>query len=207
MPFPVGYTFVLASSGVAAEKTGAALELYNRQSRLVSALLELWRESTGRDDATLAEVVASAPDAVPRLREMTAGTEHPQFSGEQLVTRLDHFLAENIQIIPAAGDALAASDMEQFGRLVDASQRAAEQLLGNQVPQTVYLATQARELGAVAASSFGAGFGGSVWAIVANEQAESFQHRWAAAYRERFPAFADLARVIPSRAGPAAFVL
>jgi len=205
--FPVGYTLVLASSGLVAEKTGAALELYNRQSRLVAALLGLWRESTGRPDPTLAQVVASGPDAVQRLRDMAAGAEHPQFSGEQLVTRLDHFITENVQIIPAAGDALEAMDMDQFGRLVDASQRAAEQLLGNQVPQTVYLAAQARELGAVAASSFGAGFGGSVWAMVPNDQAESFQRRLAEAYREQFPMLADQADVLVSRPGPAACIL
>jgi len=38
--------------------------------------------------------------------------------------------------------------------------------LGNQIPQTIFLAKTARQLGAVAASAFGAGFGGSVWALV-----------------------------------------
>ena len=39
-----------------------------------------------------------------------------------------------------------------------ARRRAAEQLLGNQVPETVLLAASARRLGAAAASAFGAGF-------------------------------------------------
>ena len=40
------------------------------------------------------------------------------------------------------------------------------ELLENQVPQTIGLARSARQCGAAAASAFGAGFGGSVWALV-----------------------------------------
>ena len=39
-------------------------------------------------------------------------------------------------------------------------------LLGNQVPETIALARAALAHGAFAACSFGAGFGGSVWALV-----------------------------------------
>ena len=46
------------------------------------------------------------------------------------------------------------------------SQAEAETLLGNQVPETIALARAARELGAFAVVRFGAGFGGSVWALV-----------------------------------------
>ena len=53
---------------------------------------------------------------------------------------------------------LPAGDLRAFGRLVDRSQQAAEQLLGNQVPETVFLAAAARRLGAAAASAFGAVF-------------------------------------------------
>ena len=61
-----------------------------------------------------------------------------------------------------------------FGKLVDESQVAAEELLGNQVPETISLAKHARALGAYAASAFGAGFGGSVWALVSRSEAEQF---------------------------------
>ena len=40
------------------------------------------------------------------------------------------------------------------------------------------LARAAREHGALAASSFGAGFGGSVWALVERAAAEDFATRW-----------------------------
>jgi galactokinase len=51
-------------------------------------------------------------------------------------------------------------------------------LLGNQVPATMALARSARELGALAACSFGAGFGGSVWALVDRGIAGDFAARW-----------------------------
>ncbi|MDN5600141.1 MAG: galactokinase, partial [Brachybacterium sp.] len=54
--------------------------------------------------------------------------------------------------------------------------------LRNQVPQTIALARSAEELGARTASAFGAGFGGSVWALVPTADAEGF----AAAWRERY---------------------
>jgi galactokinase len=42
----------------------------------------------------------------------------------------------------------------------------------------------AKEQGAVAASAFGAGFGGSVWAMVRSERADEFTAEW----RERYAA-------------------
>ncbi len=60
--------------------------------------------------------------------------------------------------------------LDQFGRLVDRSQQASATLLGNQVPETIALARLAREHGALAASAFGAGFGGSVWALMTSSR-------------------------------------
>jgi galactokinase len=103
--------------------------------------------------------------------------------------------------VPAALDAFRAGDAAALGRLSDASQHDADTLLGNQVPETRALARLAREQGAFAASSFGAGFGGSVWALVEEDAAHGFADRWLAGYRELYP---DLARVeaFVTRAGP-----
>ena len=90
------------------------------------------------------------------------------------------------------------------GTLVDRSQQAAEDLLGNQVPETVALARLARELGAHAASSFGAGFGGSVWALVDALRADAFKEDWLAAYAARHPAAATRAEAFLARPGPGA---
>jgi len=203
MPVPPAYTFAVASSGVAAEKTGAALEKYNRASRLAAAVAEIWRRETGGDEAHLAAMVRSGADAADRLRAILAGVPHGEFTPRELLDRLEHFLMENEQVIPAAGAALQCGDLETFGRWVDRSQQAAETLLGNQIPETVQLAASARELGAVAASAFGAGFGGSVWALVAADRVEDFLAAWQRTYAEHFPEHAARAAFFATAAGPA----
>ena len=210
IPLPAGYTFAIASSGIAAEKTGEAMAPYNRSSHLASAVAAAWRDATGRDDATIADALASSdPDeAAERMRailaQLPAGSP---FSAEELAARFEHFRAENVEILPAAGDALAAGDLAEFRRQVDRSQRLAETLLGNQVPQTVFLARSARESGAAAASAFGAGFGGSVWAMVREDEAEAFLENWAARYALAYTAEAAEASFFRTRPGPAAFNL
>ena len=137
---PPGYTFAIGVSGVAAEKTGAAREKYNAASRRASALVELWREHTGGDEPHLAAVLAGSPDALATLTAIVATSRREDFDAASLAARLSHFVAESNEIVPEAGDALAAGDLVAFGRLVDRSQEIAERLLGNQVPETSHLA-------------------------------------------------------------------
>jgi galactokinase len=73
-------------------------------------------------------------------------------------------------------------NLSRFGELVAQSQLGAEEALGNQVSATSSLVATALALGAVAASAFGAGFGGSVWAMVPRDDADAFSARW----RERY---------------------
>jgi galactokinase len=205
LPMPPGYVFAVATSGIVAQKTGAAREKYNTASRLASALAELWRRETGRDDPHLAAALGSAPDAAQRLESLLKTVDTAGFDRAALVDRLEHFMIESGEILPEAGEALAGGDLRAFGRLVDQSQQAAEQLLGNQVPETAFLAAAARRLGAAAASAFGAGFGGSVWALVEADRADGFLAAWAEAYRADFPQHAPAASFFLTGAGPAAF--
>ena len=156
---PKGFVFAIGASGVVASKTGSAREKYNRASGLVSAGLEEWNAATGRNDKHLAEALGSSEDALDRMRELLGQAKREDFSSQELLRRLEHFVAENNEIIPAAIAALRAEDMAEFGRQVDRSQELTQTLLGNQVANTVFLAKSARELGAVAASAFGAGIG------------------------------------------------
>ena len=77
---------------------------------------------------------------------------------------------------------MACHDLEGFGELVAGSQAGAEKLLRNQVPETMWLVREARALGALAASAFGAGFGGSVWALISRDRADEFVQSWREAY-------------------------
>ncbi len=213
--FPPEHIFAIASSGVVAEKTGAAMEKYNRLSNLSQCAVRIWNEATGRADPHLAAAIASSPSAPDRLQNILQQAGPPyvwrasdkKFSSEELSKRLEHFLAESENIVPAASDALAAGDLVEFGRQATHSQQLAEKLLGNQVPETVFLARCARDLGAVAASAFGAGFGGSVWALTKTSEAKRFLRKWSALYKSEFPGPAANAVFLLTRPGPAAFEL
>jgi galactokinase len=127
------------------------------------------------------------------------------FTAAGLSARLEHFLLESLELVGAAGDALVAGDLAALGRVVERSQAGAERLLGNQVRETIWLARRARELGAVAASAFGAGFGGSVWALVRQDIVPELLERWRDDYLETFPR-RSAARFFGTIAGPPASV-
>ena len=181
LPVPPGHLFVVGASGVTAAKTGNARERYNRAALQTAAILERWRASTGRTDATLQAAVTSSAGAVDELRALLEGASGA-YTAADLLRRLDHFLVENERLVPAAAAALAAGDLAAFEAAVRDSQRAAEDLLGNQVAETSALVRLARQEGAVAASAFGAGFGGSVWALVNAAEAEWFAAAWRTSY-------------------------
>jgi len=179
---PRDSTFVVTSSGVAAQKTGPAMEQYNRLSRKATRLLDIWN-ATEEPAGSLFEAVTSAPTAAARLR--TRLRQHAE-AEPGLEARLDQFLREDRRVLEAL-DAFRRRDSSLLGALSGASQHDAELLLRNQVPETVALAKSAREHGALASSSFGAGFGGSVWALVEADDAADFPERWLAHYRTHFP--------------------
>ena len=187
IPMPDGFIFAIASSGVIAEKTGLAMAKYNRVSHRAAAIVDQWNAATHRHDPCLADALDSSLDAPDRLRSILVQSPSVDFPVDDLLRRLDQHIQESRHIIPAASDALLANDLARFGQLVDRSQSLAESGLENQVPQTIFLARQARELGAVAASAFGAGFGGSVWAMVPSAEAATFLTAWSTSYTAAFP--------------------
>ena len=194
---PDDWTFVIASSGVAARKTGEAKGAYNALSGHASALLGIWNRAAP-PQPSLRAALTSAIDAPRQLIELV---RRDSTAPRDLERRLTHFLREDARVLEAA-EALRAADHVRLGALGDASQADAEQLLGNQVPETIALAASARALGAWASSSFGAGFGGSVWALVHKRDAADFAARWLVDYRERFPA-REAATTFVAPPGPA----
>ncbi len=182
---PADLTFVIGVSGVVAQKTAGAREAYNRAAALSAAILSIWRTVSGGAEATLFEAVSSSRHATGELRRVLR-TASSTFPAADLEARLDQFAEECLVLIPAAFEALSAGDLVAFGQTVDRSQEGAERGLKNQVPETVTLARLARSLGAPAASAFGAGFGGSVWALVPRGDAERFSGDWERAYRLQF---------------------
>jgi galactokinase len=199
---PDDWVFVIASSGIQADKADSVRDRYNRASNGVRALHRIWNERAGMPTASLADAIATGSDAIAQLRKWIAPTGAGTFSADDLNRRLDHFINETARA-PLALDAFRRADREALGRLADDSQREAGSLLGNQIPETILLAQLARELGAFAASNFGAGFGGSVWAAMRAADGEAFGREWISAYARRRPDLGELAWFV-SRPAPAA---
>ena len=76
-----------------------------------------------------------------------------------LCERYEQFFAESEVIVPRVAAALAVGDLRAVGELVQRSHALTHSHLRNTVPETHWLPAAARELGAAAASAFGAGFG------------------------------------------------
>ena len=203
VPFPAGHVLVVAVCGVVAAKTREAMVLYNGLAETAQELLGVWRDRQGSPARTLYAAITGRPGAALTLRSWLAG--HPR--QQQLEARLDQFVAECEEIIPAVADLLEQGKTTGLGELIDRSQRGAELGLGNQVPETIHLQRSARRLGATAASAFGAGFGGSVWALVRDEDLDRFIQDWSADYLKAFPAQQGRARFITTRAGEPAGLL
>ncbi|MBL0889873.1 MAG: galactokinase [Gemmatimonadaceae bacterium] len=220
VPLPSDLRFVIAVSGVVAAKTGAARERYNRAARTAQHLVRAWNvarpvgsseaqvlrqafeaawRAEGRDPSTLQpELPSTLVDAARRAATI-------EFPERHLVSRLEQFFDETWHYVPGAADALAAHDLETLGRLVDRSQAGAERALENQVAETVHLQRYARELGAHAASAFGAGFGGSVWALVPEAECARFVSRWREKYRRAHPTAGGRAQFFVTAASVPAF--
>ena len=173
---PDEWRFVLTRSGVAADKTGGALGPYNRLARGAGLLLDIWN-GFGPPAASLAEALRTSSSAVDRLLEGIRRSTVEGWPSGALERRLAHFIREDARV-PAAAEAFRDADSAALDSLARGSQLDAEALLENQVPETVMLVQSARALGAFAASSFGAGFGGSVWALVDQSAAPELARRW-----------------------------
>ena len=173
---PSEWRFVIASSGVTARKTGETKEPYNRLAAGIAQLLEAWNRQ-GPPAVSLAAALRSGPAAVERMRQLAVTAATEDAPAAWLRDRLDHFIREDARIEPAIA-AFSSRDEAAIGALAADSQRDAEILLKNQVPATSALAGSARTHGAIGGCSFGAGFGGAVWALVRAPEAEAFAKRW-----------------------------
>ena len=185
---PTHWRFVIMTSGVHAGKASDAKDRFNHTARVVSAMVAAWNARCAARCGTLAEILSSAPDAEDRLRHVLEHTSQSDVAAADLLRRLSHFLAENARVTDAVR-AFGAADARAMCEIASASQAGADEGLANQVPETRALASAARAAGAFAASSFGAGFGGSVWALVEGDDGEAARvaSTWSARYRASCP--------------------
>lgn len=202
VPMPAECVWVIGVSGVTAPKAASAKESYNQLSSATAAILDAWRRESGSNLPTLANAVCSAPNAADNIRALLPKVVSNGMTVEFLRRRFDQFVLESETLVCSAAECMAAGDLEGFGRAAEQSQAAAESGLGNQVPETIFLARSAREFGAHASSAFGAGFGGSVWALVHRNAANDFSQLWRARYLQHFPERTSTCNFFLTGAGP-----
>ncbi len=186
--WPERLELAVAVSGVLAEKSAAARTDFNEVAGRARAAGAAWNAATGRADASLgaAFLACGAPAVLAAIAD------------PDLRQRAEQVASETTEIVPGAVAALACGDLRAFAALTARSQAMAVTHLRNQIPETRALADSAAAHGAVAASAFGAGFGGAVWA--AFPRGADGPAAWLADYRRRFPqhaAVAALQRIAP----------
>lgn len=189
IPYPEDLTTIIAHSGVMAEKTGAAKNQYNLAARRAQLLVrqynqvydtqhtlirDILRENIGMNAKHLIHKIETATDKAPYHRNL------------DLTGRFTQFYYEDQKHIPEAVHALNNQDFKRLGESIDHSHRASAQFLWNIVPEIDFLQQTARQLGAIAASGFGAGFGGSAYALVPKTN-KAFIKEWAHQYQQKFP--------------------
>ena len=187
--WPADHALVVAFSGVRAEKTKEALERYNLVSLRAREAAAACNHAWGTNYPNLRGVADHAEVRHGRLAlraidRALSGTPRPL----GLPARVRQFVLEDRRYLPEAERALCSRDMDGFGRMLDLSHAASRKYLWNIVPQVDFLQQEAVRLGALGASGFGAGFGGSVVAVVPSAGAGAFLARWADAYRAGHPA-------------------
>lgn len=158
--------------------------------------------------------------------------------GNQLAKRFEQFYEESEFLVPVSAYCLAECDqLELLGSIVDKSHKRAVNILKNQIKETAWLPLWARgnehqlitdprlyiddskrieetkanreRITALASSAFGAGFGGSCWALVHRDEADTFAAQWQSAYDEAFPNQSSrrIREFFITEPGPGAFLL
>ena len=193
LEMPPELAIIVGVSGVVAEKTAEARDRYNHIAQMMSAIMDVLR-AQGWSKPTLAAAIGDDPGATQCVAQILSKSRHPLYKPAALLARFEQFAQEHQRLAPQLMDSLERRDFFGLGMAAETSQTLAETNLGNQVPETIALVRLARQLHAVAASAFGAGFGGSVWAMVNRNEVESFIAQWQQQYLKMFPQRAPQAK-------------
>jgi galactokinase len=206
--FPEEWVLAVCHSGKHAVKTAEAMEEYNAVSLRLGRVLSTFNKAEGTEFQTMRAVVNHLSDSATgevNYEKIRNSLNLVDVSvAEDLFERFEQFSIEMTEIIPEAVDALETKDADRLGNCIDRSHTLSKSHLRNIVNEVDCLQSIAREEGAIAASGFGAGFGGSVYAIVRREEANVFLQRWIARYSDACPDYSEQSSAfLTTPAGPA----
>ncbi len=175
VPVPHEWRFVVASSLVAAEKSGAVQEAYNNRRHDVESALALLVGDAGRWPGidSYRDIVALPADEIDEaIASMPEGV---------LRRRFRHVVREGARVL-AAEQAMRRSDMMLFGRLMCDSHTSLRDDFEVSRAELNQMVDIALEAGAAGARLTGAGFGGCIVALSDRVTADAIVN----ALRERY---------------------
>jgi len=184
-----GIEIVTAYSGKVAEKTKTAMREYNRLSGRASLCVEALNRVYSNSKRLLREFYSDIGS------ERRADRAFGDLAGvdEDIAERAYQFFREE-QIMERAVVSVRNRNIAEYGRLINESHELSKLYLKNIVEEVDFLKESANRLGAYGATGFGAGFGGSCYAVVDRPGADGFIQKWREQYLKRFPQYDRKAR-------------
>ena len=158
-PVPPDWRFVVAYSLTPAPKSGGAKETYNRRTRECRAALGRMAKGLGRPEA--AHSYRTLLEAIPAAELLAAA---PPLLDEVHFKRFRHVVTEGARV-DAAQSALAAADLERFGRLMHESHASLRDDYEVSSAELDALVEISETAGAAGARLTGAGMGGCAIAL------------------------------------------
>jgi galactokinase len=187
---PEDHLVVVGYSGKKAEKTKEAMLKYNRLSEEAAAAVKQLNiiNQTGFDllrDFFCGQTPGKKADLA---YEQLSGVK----DGLRLAERAYQFFRET-EVTEQAVSALVDHNITEFGKLINESHDLSKKYLRNIVAEVDWLQQSANELGALGATGFGAGFGGSCYAVIPEDQLDGFILKWKKEYVKKYPQYRDTA--------------
>ncbi len=199
--WPEGYTIVVAYSGKKAEKTTNARESYNLLSLYAKESVKILNSYFNLNNKMLRDFFTDIP---PEKRAETAYQTLKTLGYPKLAERSYQFFMEEF-IIDKAVNHLKKKEMDNFGDLINLSHYLSRNYLKNITDEIEFLQRSAINIGAIGASGFGAGFGGSCYALIKESQKNDFVEKWEKTYLDKFLQYRDIAKFEVYKPGNGAY--
>ena len=195
---PDELAYVILYSGVKARKTGGAMYKYNLVAKRAGLVVNHYNKAYGTAHGLMRHIIEEnsslAADATLAKVEKATANYMERGRDVDLPGRFHQFYLEDQEFIPKATGAFGSRNYEELARVTNLSHEASKTYLWNIAPEIEFLRKEALRLGALAASGFGAGFGGSAYALVRVEDAPEFAGRMENSYGRRFPRYVKMAK-------------
>jgi galactokinase len=173
VPVPGDWRFVVAFSGVRAHKSAEAREVYNRRTQECSEAIAVLADELGlEEDARHWRTLLNVAPFDELISGLAGVLDAP------LDRRARHVLTEAARVDAAVAE-MKAGDATAFGKLMLASHESLRDDYEVSGPELDALVSLAVEAGAAGARLTGAGFGGSVVALVTPEAGTAVLEAWA----------------------------